>query len=144
MVKIHHLAELRELYPEFQQLRFDDLIRGINKDILKRIATFLIGQKLYLGEAVDNKNLIENWFTECNGEVAEDLLNRINKHEQTRHCTIEVVYIISMLQILQAGLNFEDEGLMNAKSDEHSEIDLFLAMLLAILIINKNCHIYHL
>jgi hypothetical protein len=131
MVEVHHLAELRELYPELQHLRFDDLIRGINGDILKRIATFLIGQRLYLGKSVDNKDLIENWFTEGNGEFADDLIDRITKHEQTIHCTIEVVYIISMLQILQVGLSFEDEGLTNVKSDEQSEIDLFLAMLLA-------------
>lgn len=134
MLKMSQLAEMKTVYPEVGELKFEDLLKGIRKDTLIKVATYLIGKNLFSGEQVDNLSTLENWFSEGNKVFADDMYNRITTYEKNQGVTLAIVYNISCLKIMQYGLELDEEGLLDKKSKEQSEIDLFLAML----VLNQN------
>jgi len=128
MLKMSQLAELKTLYPEYN-LNYDDLLKGIDKGTLIKFATFLIGKNLFSNETVDNKDTIENWFSQDNQIFADDMLGRLNAYKEKTGQELTIVYNISCLKILQYGLELDEQGLLNTKSYRQSEIDLMFAML---------------
>jgi len=54
---------------------------------------------------------------------------RISDYEKSTGNPLAVVYSISSLKVLQYGLELADPGLVDTKSKEQSEIDLFIALL---------------
>ncbi|TCC88788.1 hypothetical protein EZ428_19360 [Pedobacter frigiditerrae] len=133
------LAELKTVFPEGGNLKYEDLLKGIRKDTLTKVATYLIGKNLFSDEAVDNLPALENWFSDGNKVFADDMYNRIIAYEKQSGHKLTVVYNISCLKILQYGLELEEQGLLDQKSKEQSEIDLFLAMLA----LNQNEDYHH-
>jgi hypothetical protein len=134
MLQMNQLAEIKTVYPEVGELKFEELLRGIRKDTLIKVATYLIGKNLFSGEQVDNLSALENWFSDGNRVFADDMYNRITTYEQNQGKTLAIVYNVSCLKMLQYGLELDEEGLLDQKSKEQSEIDLFLAML----VLNQN------
>lgn len=129
MFQLDQLAELKTLYPEKEGLIFSELLKGISKETLQKVATHLIGYDLFSGRQVDNKKLIEDWFSQANQAFAQDLFDRIEAYRKNTGRTLSIIHSISCLKILQHGLALEEEGQLNTKSKEQSEIDLLLAML---------------
>jgi hypothetical protein len=134
MLQMNQLAEIKTVYPEVGELKFEDLLKGIRKDTLIKVATYLIGKNLFSTEQVNNLSALENWFSEGNKVFADDMYNRITTYERNQGVTMVIVYNITCLKILQYSLELDEQGLLNQKSIEQSEIDLFLAML----VLNQN------
>ncbi|HEY4327622.1 MAG TPA: hypothetical protein VGN20_26790 [Mucilaginibacter sp.] len=123
------LAELKTVYPEYEQLQYEALLRGIDRDTLIKFSTYLIGKDLFSGEKTETQSLIEGWFSNGNKVFGDDMYRRIREYEQSTGKSLTVVYSISCLKVLQYGLELAEQGLVNTKSKEQSEIDLFFAML---------------
>jgi len=49
------LAELKTIYPEYEHLQYEDLLKGINKATLIKLSTYLIGKNLFSGEQTSFK-----------------------------------------------------------------------------------------
>ncbi len=130
MFEMQQLAELQVLYPEYKLSRFEDLLVGVGKDSLMRVVTYLIGMDLYSDKKINNKEVIENWFSTENGVFAQDAYDRIVNYENKEKKSLKIVHVISCLKMLQYGLELQEKGELNTKSKEQSEIDLFFAMLL--------------
>lgn len=133
MFQLDQLAELKTLYPEKEGLIFSELLKGISKETLQKVATHLIGYDLFSGRQVDNKQVIEDWFSQANQAFAQDLFDRIEAYRKKTGRTLNIIHTISCLKILQHGLALEEEGQLNTKSKERSKIDLLLAMLVCML-----------
>jgi hypothetical protein len=129
MLVMSQLAELKTVYPEYERLQYEGLLKGIDRDTLIKFSTYLIGKNLFSGERTDNQTLIEGWFSEGNKIFGDDMRRRISDYEKSTGKTLTVVYPISSLKVLQYGLELADQGLVNTKSREQSEIDLFFALL---------------
>jgi hypothetical protein len=67
------LAELKTVYPEYEQLQYEDLLRGIDRDTLIKFSTYLIGKDLFSGEKTETRSLIEGWFSDGNQEFGYDM-----------------------------------------------------------------------
>lgn len=130
MLDMQQLAELRVLYPEFKFDRFEDLLTGVGKESLMRVVTYLIGMDLYSDKEINNKDVIENWFSQGNLVFAQDAHDRIATYEEKEKRSLKIVHIISCLKMLQYGLDLQEKGGLDTKSKEQSEIDLYFAMLL--------------
>ncbi|HEU4573454.1 MAG TPA: hypothetical protein VFS36_00515 [Chitinophagaceae bacterium] len=129
MFQLSQLAEFKTLYPEKAGPLFSELLKGISKETLQKVATHLIGYDLFSGKQIDNKQVIENWFSQANQAFAQDLFDRIEAYRKKTGRTLHIIHTISCLKILQHGLALEEQGQLNTKSKEQSEIDLLLAML---------------
>lgn len=129
MFQLNQLAELKTLYPEKEGLVFSELLKGISKETLQKLATHLIGYDLFSGRQIDNKQVIEDWFSQANQAFAQDLFDRIEAYRKNTGRELSIIHTISCLKILQHGLALEEEGQLNSKSREQSEIDLLVAML---------------
>ncbi len=129
MFQMQQLAELKTLYSEFNAFIFEELLTGIGRDTLMRVATYLIGTDLYSGKELNNKEVIENWFSEGNKVFAQNAFDRLEEYQEKSHKKLKIVHVISCLKILQFGLELGERGLLDKKSKEQSEIDLFFALL---------------
>lgn len=129
MLEINQLAELRTIYPENPNLKFGELLLGISKHSLYKVATYLIGQNLYSNVPLETQDVLSNWFSESNREFSNEMLKRIENYEKDHGRKLTITSIIGALKILQYGLDLDEAGQLNEKTNEQSEIDLFLAML---------------
>ncbi|MBN8879857.1 MAG: hypothetical protein J0I32_20095 [Sphingobacteriales bacterium] len=126
---MQQLAELQTIYPGLNK-DLNELLKGISKDTLLRIMTHLMGMETYGTEEDDTLQVIESWFSESNQGFAQEAYDRIMNYEERHGVKLKIVHVISCLQILQRALELEDDGALDTKSKEESEIDLFYAMLL--------------
>lgn len=130
MFQMGQLAELQFLYPEYKGLLFEDLLKGISGDVLRKITTYLIGKNLYGEKEIELNDLINNWFSRGNSAFAEQFSERVKKYEKDNKKRISIVHTISCLKILQYGLELQEKGGLNTKSKEQSEIDILFALLI--------------
>ena len=129
MFQMQQLAEMKILYPEYQFDNAENLLKGTRKDTLMKVITYLIGTDLYSSKDLDNKVVIEQWFSYGNKVFAQNAYDRIDQYEQQGK-RLKIVSVVSCLQMLQYALDLEDQGMLETKSKEQSEIDLYFAMLL--------------
>lgn len=130
MFQMGQLAELQFLYPEYKGLLFEDLLKGISGEVLKKITTYLIGKNLYSEKEIELNDLIENWFSKGNSAFAEQFSERVKKYEEDSKKRVSIVHTISCLKVLQYGLELQEKGSLNTKSKEQSEIDILFALLI--------------
>jgi len=131
---LKQMAELRTIYPQYGNLNYQDLLKGISRKTLIRFATMLIGKNIFYQEPPDNKVVIDEWFSEENRVFGDDMLARVKAYEEKSGKELSIVYNISCLKVLQAGLEFGEAGDQPLKSEAQSEIDLMLALL----VLNQN------
>lgn len=129
MLEMYQLAEIRSVYPEKEGIDYREFLKGISKETLYKVATYLIGKNLFLNTPLQTEEILANWFSAGNKEFAEDIASRIDKYLKTKGIELTIVSVIGALKILQFGLDLEEAGLLNEKSKEESERDLFFAML---------------
>ncbi len=129
MLKMEQLAELKVLYPEYSNLTVDGLLKGINRDTLFRVTTFLIGKDLFSNQTTSNNELIKNWFCHENIHFANDLANRIINYEQEANRSLVIIHTISVLKILEFAIG-NNEITNKEKLKEQSEVDLLFCLLL--------------
>src|SRR5690349_11875531 len=129
MFQMRQLAELQILYPEYNGLSFENLLKGISKDTLQKISTYLIGKNLYTEQAIDINDLNQNWFSYGNTAFAQNFLDRVTEYEQKNNKKLDIIHTVSCLKILQYGSELEEKDLLGTKSNEQSEIDILFALL---------------
>jgi len=126
---MQQLAEFKKLFPEKEELPFDHYLKGISKNTLLRIATYLIGRDIYTEHEENIIDTLRNWFSGINKHFANDIAKKIMQYQEVNRRNLQIVNTISCLQILQIGLQIVDEEEAVAQSPEESEISLFYAML---------------
>src|ERR1035437_256025 len=130
MFAMQQLAELQILYPEYKKLVFEELLKGISSDTLQRISTYLIGMNLYSEKDIDNGEIINGWFSQDNLVFGQQFYERLKNYEDNNKKKLIIIHTISCLKILQYGLELEEQGLLNTKSKQQSEIDILFALLI--------------
>ena len=130
MFHMGQLAELQYLYPEYKGLTFESCLNGIRKETLQKVATYLIGKNLFSDQDIEIGDLIGSWFSKGNEAFAEQFFQKVADYEKKVGKKLNIVHTISCFKILQYGLELEEEGKLDTKSNEQSEIDLLFAMLI--------------
>jgi len=128
------MAELKTIYPEFGNLDYKTLLKGVERETLIKFATLLIGKNIFYNEPPDNRVLIEEWFSEGNKVFGDDMAARVGSYEKENGKALSIVYNISCLKVLQFGLELNETNEEPKKSKLQSEIDLMLALL----VLNQN------
>lgn len=126
---LRQMAELRTIYPEYGDLEYKELLTGISKETLIKFATMLIGKNIFYKEPPENNVVIDEWFSDGNRVFGDDMLARIKAYEVKTGSQLSIVYNISLLKVLQAGLELDETKDQTLKSDAKAEIDLMLALL---------------